>query len=180
MRTRTGAAAAIRPARPPLAPGSVRNVDIAAAFDETADLLDIQQANPFRVRAYRNAARMLRSHKREMSDLLAPDGDPDELPGSGTDLASKIRELVETGKCTMLERLVGELPKGLVVPLKLPGLGPKRVHALHHELGIALPGDLQRALKRGQLDRVSGFGAKLAARIGQALAGPATAPRRYG
>ncbi|HXZ68060.1 MAG TPA: helix-hairpin-helix domain-containing protein, partial [Alphaproteobacteria bacterium] len=73
------------------------NVEIADRFDEIADILDIQGANPFRVRAYRNAARVLRSYGDEMSDLIARGAKLDEVPSIGHDLALRIEELVKTG-----------------------------------------------------------------------------------
>jgi len=169
-----GAPAAVR--RPK---ASIRNIDVADTFDQIADLLAIEQANPFRIRAYRNAARLLRGHKREMADLLAEGADLTELPGIGEDLAGKIRELVETGRSSALERLKGEVPAGLTALLHLPGLGPKRVDTLHQELGIASLDDLGRALQKDRVAALPGFGARLAARLKDALAGPAAGPRRY-
>lgn len=75
----------------------VHNAEIAAMFDEIADLLDIQGANPFRIRAYRNAARTVQGLGRELSDMLAGDEDLTDIPGVGADLAAKIVEAVETG-----------------------------------------------------------------------------------
>src|SRR5512147_467216 len=84
---------------------TVRNVDIAATFELTADALEIQNANPFRVRAYRNAARMLRSYGTEMAELVAREEKLTELPGIGTDLAERITEIVQTGRCAALEKI---------------------------------------------------------------------------
>ena len=81
----------------------VHNADIAAVFDEIADLLEIESANPFRVRAYRNAARTLRDLNQDVAAMIAQGEDVTELPGIGKDLASKIKEIVETGTAAMLE-----------------------------------------------------------------------------
>ncbi len=88
----------------------VHNNDIAAAFEEIADLLDIEGANAFRVRAYRNAARVLRGLSTEVSEMLKAGRDLSELPGIGKDLAGKIGEVVKTGSCAILKKLHQELP----------------------------------------------------------------------
>jgi len=77
----------------------VHNNDIAAVFEEIADLLEIEQANPFRIRAYRNAARTLQGLGEEVRDLIQEGFDLDQLPGIGEALAEKIAEIVRTGKC---------------------------------------------------------------------------------
>ena len=87
----------------------VHNADIAAIFEEIADRLEIQGANPFRIRAYRNAARMLGELPQEARALLEKGEDLTRLPGIGDDLAAKIREIVDTGRCSLLERLRREL-----------------------------------------------------------------------
>lgn len=157
---------------------TLRNVEIADIFEEVADLLEIQQANPFRIRAYRNAARLLRGRTREMAEMVAAGEDPAVLPGIGEDLAGKIRELVESGHLAMLDRLRGELPQGLVALLKLPGLGPKRVQALHHELGVNSLDDLRRLIEKNRLPGLAGFGPKTVMSLREALSTPAM-PRRF-
>jgi DNA polymerase (family 10) len=155
-----------------------RNDEIAALFDEIADLLEIESANPFRVRAYRQAARVLRGLDRPMADLLAEGRDLTELPGIGEDLAGKIAEIVETGHSAMLDRLHGELPAGLVELLRVPGIGPKRAKLLHDKLGIASLAELQRAAAAGKLEGLPGFGAKSIAGIAGAAKKEAVKPRR--
>src|SRR3972149_6626177 len=81
----------------------IHNADIAAVFDEIADLLEIDNANPFRVRAYRNAARQIQGMGVAAADMVNKEEDLTELPGIGEDLAAKIVEIVETGKCQALE-----------------------------------------------------------------------------
>lgn len=126
------------------------NLQIAAIFDEIADLLDIQGENPFRIRAYRDAGRLLRGLKDEASSLIKAGRDLSELPGIGTDLAGKIREVVETGSVEILRRLRRELPAGQVELLQIPGLGPKRAKLLHGELDITSLTDLRRAAASGR------------------------------
>jgi len=81
----------------------VHNADIAAIFDEIADLLEIEGANRFRVRAYHNAARTLRDLDRDIAAMIVEGEDLTELPGIGEDLASKIKEIVRTGTASVLE-----------------------------------------------------------------------------
>jgi len=144
-------------------PSSIRNDEIAAVFEEIADLLDIEEANPFRIRAYRNAARVVRGLQRPIGEMLAAGEDLTELPGIGSDLAAKISDIAETGTTPMLDRLRSEL-------LQLPGLGPKRVKILHQELGIADMSRLRQAAEEGRLQSLPGFGEKTVARLVRAIA----------
>src|SRR3989337_2190910 len=99
------------------------NRDIAAAFDLVADLLEFQDANPFRVRAYRNGARTIRDFPEQMQAILA-DGErklPD-ISGMGKDLAEKIATLCETGKLPMLEELQTQVPESVLALMRIPGM----------------------------------------------------------
>jgi len=149
----------------------VRNTTIAAAFDEIADLLELQQANPFRVRAYRTAVRTLQSWPEEMADWATQHRDFDELPGVGKDLAGKIAEVLQRGSCDQLDRLRAQFPRGITELLQVPGLGPKRVHTLYHELGIRSPAQLLEAARDGRIRDVPGFGETSEKRIAEAVAG---------
>jgi predicted flap endonuclease-1-like 5' DNA nuclease len=142
-----------KPSLPPPRRGASvpRNDEISGLFDEIADLLEIEGANPFRIRAYRQAARTLRGLERQAADLIAEGKDLTELSGIGADLAGKIAEVVATGHVAMLDRLHGELPAGLVELLRVPGIGPKRAKLLHDKLGIASMAGLQRAAAAGKL-----------------------------
>src|SRR5512139_4092980 len=106
---------------------SIHNADVARLFGEIADLLEIEGANPFRVRAYRNAARELELLGVPVADMVARGEDLRELPGIGEDLAAKIREIVATGGSKTLERLRRELPPTITELLTIRGLGPRRV-----------------------------------------------------
>ena len=134
------------------------NEEIAHAFDEIADLLEIEEANPFRVRAYRNAARSLRGLGQEITELVANGEDLTRLPGIGKDLAAKIQEMIETGKVRTLNELHKEVPAGVEDLLQIPGLGPKSVKALYHSLGIKSVKQLEQALRAGRVRSLSGFG----------------------
>ena len=157
----------------------VHNNDIAAVFEEIADLLEIEQANPFRIRAYRNAARTVQGLGEEVRDLIQEGFDLDQLPGIGEALAEKIAEIVRTGKCQALEKLRQEGGKGLVELLHIPGLGPKRVAILYHELDVQTPQQLLRAIKDGRLRQLRGFGEKTEQNILDMLQVHAQQERRF-
>jgi len=138
----------------------VVNATIAAIFDEIADLLDIQAANPFRVRAYRNAARTIGELGSDVKTWIKRGSALTDIPGIGADLAGKIQEIVDTGKCTFLERLHKEMPSAVTELLHLPGLGPKRVKILWHDLGIETMDQLLKAAEEGRIRQLHGFGEK--------------------
>jgi len=144
---------------------SIHNSEIADAFEKLADLLEIENANLFRVRAYRNAAQTIRGHTRSMAELVAEGEDLSELPGIGKDLAAKIRTLVKTGELPALKQAEARTPGALRIMLKIDGLGPKRVRALHQVLKIRSLRDLERAALQGRVRSVVGFGAKTEAKI---------------
>jgi DNA polymerase (family 10) len=147
----------------------VHNADIANVFEEIADLLEIENANPFRVRAYRNAARQLQGMGVPAADMVAKSEDLTELPGIGDDLAAKIQEIVETGKCQFLEKLRKKTPPTITELLKIPGLGPKRVRALYHELDVHTLEQLARAARDGRIRKLPGFGEKTEQTILEAI-----------
>jgi DNA polymerase (family 10) len=157
----------------------VHNADIAAIFEEIADLLEIQGENPFRIRAYRNAAREMQSLGVPASEMLAKGEDLTELPGIGDDLAAKIREIVETGKCKALEKLRAKFPPTITTLLKLPGLGPKRVKMLYDELKVESVAALRQAARAGLIRELPGFGEKTEAAILEALAQHAEEATRF-
>lgn len=158
---------------------AVHNADIAAMFGEIADLLEIQGANPFRVRAYRNAARTVEGLGRDLAALVKAGEDLTELPGIGEDLAAKIKEAVETGRLAFLDRLHKELPPAITELLKIPGLGPKRVKALYHDLGVQTLEQLARAARDGRIRELPGFGAKTEEKILEAVQAHLSGARRF-
>lgn len=155
------------------------NTEVIAAFTEIADLLDIEGANPFRVRAYRNAARMLGELGHDVKTMVDKPEDLDALPGIGPDLAGKIVEIVTTGSCALLQRLRKEVAPTLVNLLKVPGLGPKRVRALNQELGIETLDELHRAAEQGHISAVHGFGVRSERKILAAASAFLQQDRRY-
>ena len=147
----------------------IANADIAAAFEQIADLLELQNANPFRVRAYRNAARVVGDLKIDLAALVAGGQALPKLPGIGADLGAKIQELAATGRLGALERLRKQVPAGLDELLRLPGLGPKRVRALYEELHVHTLPQLLRAARDGRIRTLPGFGARSEERIAAAI-----------
>ena len=150
----------------------VQNAEIAGMFDQTAELLEIKGDNPFRSRAYRNAARVIERLPKSVSSLLKAGEDLSELPGIGKDLAGKIADIVATNHFDVLDKLKRELPGDLGEIAALPGLGPKRVKLLYDRLGIRSLEDLRRAIRTGRLRELRGFGVKSEAKLAAALAKP--------
>jgi DNA polymerase (family 10) len=155
----------------------VQNAEIAAMFDQAAELLEIKNDNPFRTRAYRRAARVIESLPKSAEGMLRAGEDLSELPGIGEDLAGKIATIVATGKFDLLESLKRELPGGLSELTAIPGLGPKRVKLLIDKLGVRSVEDLCGAAKSGRLRALRGFGPKLERNILAALAKPVAEKR---
>lgn len=148
----------------------LHNLRISQVFQDIADILEIEEANPFRIRAYRNAARTVEEYGQDLSEWIAQGRPLPKLPGIGTDLQAKILEILHTGTCALLTRLQGEVPPAVAYLLAVPGLGPKRVRALYHELAVTTPAELKRAAEQGLLRRLHGFGPKLEQQILQTFA----------
>ncbi|MDH3318303.1 MAG: DNA polymerase/3'-5' exonuclease PolX [Betaproteobacteria bacterium] len=156
----------------------VHNADIAAAFEEIAELLELGDENPFRVRAYRNAARVVAGLSLDLPAALAAGQDLPKLPGIGADLDGKIHEIAATGRCALLERLRKKYPAGITELLRLPGLGPKRLRALY-ERRISSLDALERAARAGKLADIPGFGEKTAQRLLEAARAHAQKKQRF-
>lgn len=150
----------------------VTNEDVAGALADVADLLEVQEANPYRVRAYRDASRTIAAFRRPVSAILARDGldGLEELPGIGVALARAVQELVETGRLGLLDRLHGEIcPEDRF--RTVPGIGPELARRIHEELGIETLEDLEVAAHDGRLEGVRGFGSRRVRGVREALAG---------
>lgn len=157
----------------------VANAEIAELFERYAALLEIEGANAFRVRAYRNAARTLENLPQSAAGMVEQGADLCELAGIGADLAGKIEAIVENGGFEELDELEGEVPEGLAALSDLPGLGPKRTAALHRELGIDSLDDLQAAAEAGKVRELDGFGEKTEAKILDAIERRAGQEKRF-
>lgn len=138
----------------------IHNSDIERTFQELADLLEIEGANPFRARAYRNAARTVTGLSESIADKVKKQEDLTGLQGIGKDLAEKMKEIVQTGSLKDLEEARKRVSPELASLLKISGLGPKKVKALHEQLGITSIQDLQQAAQSGKISDLSGFGSK--------------------
>jgi len=161
-----------------LTPVTVQNAEIADRFEQLADLLELQGANPYRVRAYRNAARFIRGHSRSLAEMLGEGADLAELPGIGADLAGKIATLVRSGRLPLLEQTAKKVPAPLVEMTRIEGLGPKRAQALYEALQIRSLEDLARAARSGRIRELPGFGARTEQLIAQRVERAATAEHR--
>jgi DNA polymerase (family 10) len=157
---------------------TIHNPQIASLFNRYAVLLEIKGANPFRIRAYRNAARTIENLPRDIAAMLREGADLAELPGIGDDLAHKLAEIVKTEKFKELESLKHELPPALADMTEVPGIGPKRIRALYRALNIKSREDLYAAARSGRLRKVRGFGPKTLANILKAAEKPAV-PARF-
>src|SRR5881392_2448442 len=132
------------------------NLAIARVLGEIGDLLEIKNENPFKIRAYRNAADTI-AHLGEPLAALSS-ADRLSIPGIGKDLASKIAELLETGCSTYHQELLQEFPPTILDLLRLQGVGPKTVALLYKEIGVGSLEDLEQAARDGRIRRMSGMG----------------------
>jgi DNA polymerase (family 10) len=150
---------------------SITNAEIAETLELMADLLEIDGANPFRVRSYRNSARVIRDLPEAVADIVADN--PKrllEIDGIGESVAQKCETLVKTGRLPQLEELKAKIPEGLLLLLRIPGLGPKKAAALYKELGITNVQDLEQACREGRVRQLKGFGEKTEKMILERLA----------
>lgn len=142
--------------------------EVCRILEEIADLLDLKGENPFKVRAYRNAARSLLNEEEDLEKLIK-NNKLTEIEGIGESLAEKITLLVQKGRLPFYEQLKRSLPRGLIDLLQIQGLGPKKVQILYKKLGIKSIASLKKAAKQGKIAKLSGFGKKTETNILQAL-----------
>src|SRR5438046_1639439 len=143
--------------------------EIAEIFEEIGALLELKGENPFRVRAYYNAARMIDGLQQDLAKLVA-ENRLTEVKGIGKDLASKITEMATTNKLQFYEELKASMPAGLLAMLKIPGFGPKRAKLLHDKLKIDTIEKLEAACKQGKIAQLAGFGEKSQQKILEGIA----------
>lgn len=148
----------------------MKNAEIARLFEELSDLLEIQGANPFRLRAYRNAGRTIDGLTEPIA-VLAEEGAKalTALQGIGKDLAEKIIVVCETGELPQLNELREQVPPGVVKMLRIPGIGPKKVATLYKELKLETLDQLKAAAENGDVADLKGFGKKTAQTILEGL-----------
>jgi DNA polymerase (family 10) len=139
------------------------NITLARLLDETAALLEIDAADPFRVRSYRRAAEAVEQQTQPLAALATPEADPKALlaiPGIGKGMAANIRDLVNTGSMPLREELLTKYRASMLDLLRLPGMGPKTVALIYSALGIADIDALEEAAKRGDLLAMPRMGQK--------------------
>ena len=145
------------------------NLDIARELDTLADLLEIQGANPFRIRAYRNAVNTVRSSSRAFADMVEAGEDLTLLPDIGEKVADHITELLQHGTIGRMEEVTRAFPRSLAELVRLEGLGPKKVRKLFDELGVRTVEELADALDEGAVETLEGFGKKSAEKLRAAI-----------
>jgi len=136
------------------------NADLARILDQLAALSELNGDNPFRVRAYRNAARTVLDLEEQIPELIEREADLTEIQGIGKEIAEKLRTITESGALPQLEALKKEVPVGLIAVTEVQGVGPKRARALWRELDVTDIDGLERAAKAGKVAEVEGFGEK--------------------
>lgn len=151
---------------------ALSNREIADTLDRVADLLDIEDANAFRVRSYHAAAQTVRDLDEPVVEMLDREGEDSlkKLPGIGEKLAGSIRELATTGRLGLAEQLESEVWPGRLF-MKVPGIGESLARRIHEELGIGTLEELEVAAYDGRLERVEGIGPERAEGIRISLSG---------
>jgi DNA polymerase (family 10) len=156
----------------------IENAEVARILREIADLLELEAANVFRVRAYRNAARNVEELAEPVASFVESDRPLTDIPGIGEDLGGKITEIVRTGTHSMLRKLERGAPKGAVNLMHVRGIGPRRARMLSEKLKVRSVADLERAARHGRVQTLRGFGAKTEAAILRELAARESEARR--
>jgi DNA polymerase (family 10) len=141
---------------------------VAEIFEQCGTLLELKGENPFRCNAYHNAARAIERLEGSLEQMLA-EGTLSQVKGIGSTVVEKVQEIVQTGKLAFHEDLIRQTPPGLIDMLRINGLGPKRIKAIHDELGIDSIPSLRAAIDEGRLSKLKGFGAKSAQKILDAI-----------
>src|SRR6267378_7768788 len=142
---------------------------VAEILTEIGTLLELKGENPFKTRAYENAARALESLTEPLKKMIA-ENRLAEIKGIGEGIQKKIIELVTTGKLAYYDELKASVPPGLAEMLQIPGLGPKKVKALNDKLGIESVEQLEAACKAGKVATLDGFGEKTQQKILEGIA----------
>ncbi|MCD6339406.1 MAG: DNA polymerase/3'-5' exonuclease PolX [Verrucomicrobia bacterium] len=137
---------------------------VAAILNEIGVLLELKGENPFKTRAYANAARALEGLS-EPLDRLVEENRLGEIKGIGESIRRKIEELVRSGRLPYYEELKASVPEGLLELLQIPGMGPRKVRAVYEKLGVAGLDELERACRDGRVAQLPGFGARTAEKI---------------
>ena len=145
------------------------NQEIAKVFEDLANLLDIKGENPFKIRAYKNAARVINSLSQSLEEMVKEGKDLTTLPSIGKEIAKKIEEIVKNGRLQKLEELKKEIPPSLLDFLAIEGLGASRVREIYNKLHITTLEELQKAAKEGKIAALPGFGKKTQEKIAKGI-----------
>ena len=159
----------------------MENVEISHVLGQYADLLEIQGAEPFRIRAYRNAVRTIESLSQPIVELINEGQDLAKLKlrGIGKGMAAHIEEIVKTGTLGALKELHKKVPASLDELLEVEGLGPKRTKLFYEKLGISSIGELEKALDSGKVEQLPGFGKKTVEKIRRSIQHIGKGPKRF-
>ena len=129
--------------------------EIAGVLEQIATLLELKGENPFKIRAYTNAARAIETFGANVSNFQDEEAVA-KIPGIGKSIALKIKELAETGSLKYFQELSAEFPTGILELFSLPGLGAKKIKALHDKLGVSSIEQLQKGMRTGAGCRIAG------------------------
>lgn len=157
---------------------TMNNEKIAKTLSQLADLLEFTGANAFRLRAYRNGARVIKELPDSVASMIEAGEDLTKLDGIGKGVSEKCHELVETGGLQQLDEILTTVPKTVLDLLNVPKMGPKKAALLFNELGIATLDQLKAACEAEKVRELSGFGAKTEAAILEGIAIAAAANER--
>jgi DNA polymerase (family 10) len=145
------------------------NAELARIFVRIADLMEIDGADAFRINTYRRAARTIKNTTEDV-EVLASEGRLTGLPGIGKGTAQRIQQFIDAGCIDLLDELQKKIPKGLPALLEIPGMGPKKISLVYHELGVMSLPDLKRMIETGELAELPGLGVASVKKIGEGIA----------
>jgi len=146
----------------------MKNREIARMFDHIADILEIKEGNPFKIRAYRKASLNLLGLTQDLEELSRKE--LLDIPGVGEDLAAKIEEYLQTGAMASYEQLKGEIPAGVFTLLAVPGLGPKTAKNIYDQTGVTSLEELERVAAEHKLAGIRGIQQKTEGNILKGIA----------
>ena len=148
---------------------AMTKAEIASVLEEIGTLLELKDENPFKIRAYANAARSLETWGGNVSELKDEEA-LEKIPGIGKAIAAKIKELAETGSLKYLQELRAEFPAAILELFSISGLGAKKIKALHEKLQVSSIEELQKACESGRVAQLPGFGETTQTKICEAIA----------
>lgn len=137
----------------------MENLKVARIFNEIADILELQEENPFRIRSYRKAAQNIEELSENLENI-AEKNELQDIPGIGKGTANKIKEIIKTGKCKYHQELKDTPEANLIEMMHIPGFGPKKAKQVYQELNIVNIEELEKAVKEGKLRKLEGMGKK--------------------